>query len=206
MNNIGGIQVTARDRVLLVVLPALTIFILYAFVFTKNSNARLKTLTTKYETAEKSRPKSESIQQQQATRDNAASRLAQTKHELAPLRQALDKQMDTWQDRRARLISNDELSTLWGRHHMILIEQTNVSTNDFRVTPLIERLQQQTRSLLNREFGPVLWEVRLLGGFVDMQSSLDEIAHTDLPVIPVTVDMRASTQGTSKLWTVHLWQ
>lgn len=206
MPNLGGIQVTARDRVLLVVLPALAIFILYSFVITKKANARLKQLTAQYTIAERNKPKSEAIAQQQAMRDAAASRLAQAKHELAPLRQALDKQMDTWQDRRARLVFNDELTSLWGRHHLILIEQTNVSTNDLRVTPLIERLQQQTRSLLNREFGPVLWEMKLLGGFVDMQEALDEIAHTDLPVIPVTLDMSASNQGSSKIWTVHLWQ
>ena len=206
MSNLGTIQITPRDRVLLIVLPALALFILYSFVLTKKPNATLKALTQRVATAEKNKPSEEALAQQRAGRENVAARVAKARAELEPIRAALNKQMDTWQDRRKRLQANDDLTVLWQRHGLSLVEQGTVSTSEAGVTPLIDRLQRQTRTLLNREFGPVLWEVRLRGSFMDAKSALEEISTTDLPVIPVSMEMQSTPQNLGKLWTLRLWQ
>ena len=206
MSNLGSIQVSARDRIFLLILPALAIFITYSYVLTKKPNARIKLLTTQLAAAQRARPSAEAVAQQQAAKNAATLRITQARRELDPIRQALNKQMDTWQDRSRRLQANDDLAVLWRRHNLTLVEQTAVSTNEAGITPLVERLQQQTRTLLNREFGPVLWEVRLEGAFPGMKEALEEISSTDLPVIPVSLDMHRKPQSATKLWTVRLWQ
>lgn len=206
MSNLGSIQISSRDRSVMLVLPALIIFIVYSFVLTKKPNAKLKQLTTQLTAAQAARPSSEAIAQQQAAKASASLRLTQARRELDPIRQALNKQMDTWQDRSRRLQANDDLAVLWRRHNLTLLEQSYAATNELGVTPLIERLQRQTRTLLNREFGPVLWEVRLEGGFPGIKNALEEISSTDLPVIPVSLDMQSKPQSATKLWTVRLWQ
>ncbi len=206
MSNLGSIQVSARDRIFLLILPALAIFITYSYVLTKKPNARIKQLTVQLAAIQRARPSAEAIAQQQAAKNAATVRITQARRELDPIRQALNKQMDTWQDRSRRLQANDDLAVLWRRHDLTLIEQSAVPAGEAGVTPLVERLQQQTRTLLNREFGPVLWEVRLEGGFPGMKEALEEISSTDLPVIPVSLDMHRKPQSATKLWTVRLWQ
>lgn len=206
MSNLGAIQISARDRIFMLVLPALIIFITYSYVLTKKPNAQIKQLTTQLTTAQRARPSTDAIAQQQAAKNAATQRVAQARRELDPIRQALNKQMDTWQDRSRRLQANDDLAVLWRRHDLTLLEQSNVSTNEASITPLVERLRQQTRTLLNREFGPVLWEVRLEGGFTGVKEALEEISSTDLPVIPVSLEMQRKPDATTKLWTVRLWQ
>ncbi len=206
MSNLGSIQISSRDRSFLLVLPALILFIVYAYVLTKKPNLRLKQLATQLQAAVAARPSPEVLGQQQSAKNLASQRLAQARRELEPIRMALNKQMDTWQDRSRRLQANDDLAVLWRRHDLTLLEQSNVSTNEVGVSPLIDRLQRQTRILLNREFGPVLWEVRLEGGFHGVKEALEEISSSDLPVIPVSLDMRMKPQASTKLWTVRLWQ
>lgn len=206
MSNLSSIQISSRDRFVMLVLPALAIFIFYSYVLTKKPNARLKLLTTQLAAAQAARPSNEAIAQQQAAKLSGSTRLTQTRHELEPIREALSQQMDSWQDRGRRLQANDDLAVLWRRHSLTLIEQSYASTNEVGMTPLVERLQQQTRTLLNREFGPVLWEVRLEGGFHGIRNALEEISTSDLPVIPVSLEMQNKPQTTIKLWTVRLWQ
>jgi len=206
MSNLGSIQISSRDRLFLLLLPALVVFIAYSYLITKKPNARIRQLAVQLKAVSATRPNSDQILQMQAARASALQRLSQARRELEPIRQALNKQMDAWQDRRSRLQANDDLAVLWRRHELTLIEQSTVSTNEVGLTPLVQRLQQQTRTLLNREFGPVLWEVKLAGGFHGVKSALDEIASSDLPVIPVSLDMQSQPQGASKLWTVRLWQ
>jgi len=206
MSNLGSIQVSARDRIFLLVLPALVIFITYSYVLTKAPNARIKKLTVELEAVQRARPSAEAIAQQQSAQKAATQRVAQARRELDPIREALNKQMDAWQDRSRRIQANDDLAVLWRQHDLTLIEQSAVPATDAGVTPLVERLQQQTRTLLNREFGPVLWEVRLEGGFPGMKDAMEEISSTDLPVIPVSLEMQRKPQSTTKIWTVRLWQ
>ena len=206
MSNLGSIQISQRDRIFLLVLPALILFIVYAYVLTKTPNQRLKQLTNQLQATATSRLGPEVLGQQQAAKNLAAQRVTQARRELEPVRLALNKQMDSWQDRSRRLQANDDLAVVWRRHNLTLLEQSNVSTNEVGVSPLIERLQHQTRVLLNREFGPVLWEVRLEGGFHGVKEALEEISSSDLPVIPVSLDMHTKPQASTKLWTVRLWQ
>lgn len=145
MSNIGTIQISSRDRIFMLLLPALAAFIVYSYVITKKPNARIKQLTAQLQAVTAARPSNETLSQQRAAKESAQQRVTQAKRELEPIRQALNKQMDTWQDRRARLQANDDLAVLWRRHNLTLLEQSNVSTNEVGVTPLIERLQQQTR-------------------------------------------------------------
>lgn len=206
MSNLGSIQVSDRDRAIMLGLPALLILILYGYVLTKNSSVRIRQLTAQVAAAERARPGSEAIAQQIAARASITQRLEQARKELEPVRLALNRQMDAWQDRSRRLQANDDLAILWRRHDLTLLEQSVVPPTEAGLTPLIERLQQQTRTLLNREFGPSLWEVRLEGSFPGIQQALQEISSTDLPVIPVSLEMQRKPQTSTKLWTVRLWQ
>lgn len=87
---------------------------------------------------------------------------------------------------------------------MKLLEQSQVSAKDIDATPFIQRLQQQTGVLRPREFAPVLWEVRIEGGFPGLKAA-EEVCASDLPLIPVRLDMQIKPQTSTKIWTLRLW-
>lgn len=206
MNLLSSVQISRRDRAFLLILPALAALIVYSFFITRKPNARIQQLSLQLRSATAARPSPEALSQLAAAKATATQRLAQAQQDLEPIRQALDQRIDTWQDRRTRLQANDALAVLWRRHQLKLLEQSPVSAKEVDATPFIQRLQQQTGMLRSREFGPVLWEVRLEGGFPGLKAALEEVCANDLPLIPVRLDMQVMPRTSTKLWILRLWQ
>jgi len=206
MNLLSSVQISRRDRVFMLILPALAAFIVYSFFITRKPNARIHTLSLQLRSATAARPSPEALSQLAAAKATATQRLVQAQQDLEPIRQALDQRIDTWQDRRARLQANDALAVLWSRHHLKLLEQSQVSAKEVDATPFIQRLQQQTGLLRSREFGPVLWEVRLEGEFLGLKAALEEVCANDHPIIPIRLDMQVKPKTSTKTWTLRLWQ
>lgn len=206
MSLLSSVQISRRDRLFMLILPALAASIVYSFFLTRKPNARIQQLSLQLRTATAARPSPEALSQLTSAQTMATQRLIQARNDLAPIRQALDQHIDTWLDRRARLQANDDLAIVWRRHHLKLLEQSQVSAKDVDATPLIQRLQQQTGMLRPGEFGPALWEVRLEGEFPGLKGALEEVCSSDLPLIPVRLDMQIKPQTSTKIWTLRLWQ
>ena len=206
MNVRDWLNISSRDRLLALVLPAILIFIYYSLVLAKKPNVRLKLLSVQLTGTQAVRPSGETIAQHAAAKLISQTNLNNARQENQTLRQSLNRHVDNWQDRSRRLRANDDLTVLWRRHNLTLMEQSCVGTNDLKSSQLLVRLQQQTRFLLQREFEALLWEVRLEGAFPAMCQALEEISASDLPIIPLIVEMQRKPNSDHKLWTLRLWQ
>ncbi len=205
MGSKGGITVTRRDKILLVVLPALLILIVYAFAFTKAPLERLRAITAQVDAARAGAPSEADIVAERARATRLSRDLERAKAELQPLKEELGRLTASWTNSTERLLGNDMLSTLWSKHGLLLQEQL-VLTNDTSVTPALQQLADRARATLGHGRYPVLWEVRLQGGFLNMLDALDELSRSDIAAVPVALEMSDNVRMSGKAWKLRLWQ
>ncbi len=196
---------TQRDKVLLIVLPALVILIVYGWAFTKAPMARLKALAIQVETAREKAPKQLDIEAERARAKRLQRDLDKGRAELQPLREELGRLTASWTNSTERLVGNDMLSALWSKHGLLLQEQL-VLTNETAVTPALQMLADRARATLGHGRYPVLWEVRLQGAFLGMLDALEELSRSDIAAVPVALEMSENPRSPGKAWKIRLWQ
>ena len=205
MGSTGGITITQRDKILLIVLPALLILIVYGWAFTKAPMARLKAVSTQIEAAVAAAPRPIDIEAEKARGKRLQRDLDKASAELQPLKEELGRLTASWTNSTERLLGNDMLSSLWSKHGLLLQEQS-VLTNETSVTPALQQLADRARATLGHGRYPVLWEVRLQGGFLSMLDALDELSRADIAAVPVALEMAENPRMPGKAWKLRLWQ
>ncbi len=205
MGSKGGITITQRDKLLLVGLPGLIILILYAFAFTKVPMERLRAVRAEVEAERAKAPKPTDIAAERARGMRLQKDLEKARAELQPLKEELGRLTSSWTNSTERLLGNDMLSALWSKHGLLLQEQT-VLTNGTTVTPALQQLADRARATLGHGRYPVLWEVRLQGGFLNMLDALDELSRSDIAAVPVALEMGENLRMPGKAWKIRLWQ
>lgn len=205
MGTTGGITVTRRDKTLMVGLPALFIIILYAWAFTKVPLQKLKALSQQVETARAKAPRKTDVEDEQARGRMLQSDLEKARAEIKPIREELGRLTASWTNSTDRLMGSDMLSALWSRHGLRLQEQLSV-TNESVLAPALQQLADRARSTLGPGRYPVLWEVRLQGGFLNMLDALEELSRSDVAAMPVALEMTDAPNQPGKLWKLRLWQ
>jgi len=205
MGTSGGITVTRRDKVLLVALPALFIMILYGWAFTKAPLQRLKGLDQQVQMARSKAPRALDVESERVRGILLTRELEKTRAELRPLRDELGRLTSSWTNSTDRLLGSDMLSALWARHGLRLQEQASL-TNESVLAPALQQLADRARSTLGPGRYPVLWEVRLQGGFLNMLDALDELSRSDVAAVPVALEMSDTPNQPGKTWKIRLWQ
>lgn len=205
MGTSGGITITRRDKVLLVVLPALFIVIVYGWAFTKAPIQRLKALDAQVVAARGRAPRPIDVEAERVRGVLLGRDLEKARAELKPLREELGRLTASWTNSTDRLMGSDMLSALWSRHGLRLQEQAAL-TNEAILPPALQQLADRARSTLGPGRYPVLWEVKLQGGFLDMLGALDELSRSDVAAIPVALEMFDTPNQTGKTWKIRLWQ
>ncbi len=205
MGTSGGITVTRRDKVLLVALPALFIMILYGWAFTKAPIQRLKGLDQQVQMARSKAPRALDVESERVRGILLTRELEKARAELRPLRDELGRLTSSWTNSTDRLLGSDMLSALWARHGLRLQEQASL-TNESVLAPALQQLADRARSTLGPGRYPVLWEVRLQGGFLNMLDALDELSRSDVAAVPVALEMSDTPNQPGKTWKIRLWQ
>lgn len=205
MGTSGGITITRRDKVLLVVLPALFIMILYGWAFTKAPIQRLKGLDQQVQMARSKAPRQIDVESERVRGILLTRELEKARAELKPLRDELGRLTSSWTNSTDRLLGSDMLSALWARHGLRLQEQASL-TNESVLAPALQQLADRARSTLGPGRYPVLWEVRLQGGFLNMLEALDELSRSDVAAVPVALEMSDTPNQPGKTWKIRLWQ
>jgi len=205
MGTSGGITVTRRDKVLLVALPALFIMILYGWAFTKAPLQRLKGLDQQVQMARSKAPRALDVESERVRGILLTRELEKARAELRPLRDELGRLTSSWTNSTDRLLGSDMLSALWARHGLRLQEQASL-TNESVLAPALQQLADRARSTLGPGRYPVLWEVRLQGGFLNMLDALDELSRSDVAAVPVALEMFDTPNQPGKTWKIRLWQ
>jgi hypothetical protein len=205
MGTTGGITITRRDKVLLVIVPALFIIIVYAYAFTKAPIQRLKALNAQVEAARTKAPRKIDVEAERVRGILLTRDLEKARAELKPLREELGRLTSSWTNSTDRLMGSDMLSALWVRHGLKLQEQTAL-TNQAILAPALQQLADRARATLGPGRYPVLWEVQLQGGYMNMLDALDELSRSDVAAVPVALEMSDTPNQPGKSWKIRLWQ
>jgi len=205
MGTTGGITVTRRDKVLLVGLPALLILIVYAWAFTKVPMQRVKGLAAQVRAAEDRAPRPADVEAERIRGVFLSRELEKARAEIKPLSDELGRLTSSWTNTTDRLMGNDQLSALWSRHGLRLQEQAAMPEATV-LPPALQELTTRAQATLGPARYPVLWEVTLHGGFLNMLDALDELSRSEIAAVPVAMEMSDQTKQSGKLWKLRLWQ
>lgn len=200
------IAVTPREKALLIVLPALAIFIVYTLVFAKAPIQRLKVLQSQVDATRLKLPRPHEIPEAEARIADLQQRIGDADARLSEIRHALSRISVSGTNNLERLAGGEDLSALWRRFGLVLLEQreTEDGANALPV-PLQHAAAKAQRLRASRVAR--LWEIRLLGTFWQLQSALDELADSAIPVMPVSLEMSESPNGGApKSWRIRVWQ
>jgi hypothetical protein len=200
-----GIMVTQRDKVLLMILPAIIILTAYGWFYTKAPNQRIRKLSDQVAAARAKEPKKIELQAEEARGLQKQAELERVTKELAPIKEELERLTAAWTNSTERLVANDALAALFTKHNLVLLEQTMV-TNQVKLSPALQELTDKANKNLGPGRYPVLWEVRLQGGFLSMLDALEDLARSDLAAIPMTLEMGDTPTQPGKSWKLRLWQ
>ncbi len=199
------IKVTSRDKALLIALPSLAVFIGYTLAYAKPPILRLRALTTQVELTRAKVPKPNEIPEAEARVASLQREIQLAELHVQQLRSHMSRIAVTGANNHERLVGVEDLSALWKRKGLILLEQREIdegsSIMPVPIQTLVAKAQRLGRSRL-----PKLWELRLKGSFLELREALEELAASEIPAIPISMEMAESIGAPVKSWTLRLWQ
>lgn len=200
------IAVTQREKALLIVLPALAIFIVYTLVFAKAPIQRLKVLQSQVDATRIKLPRPHEIPEAEAKIAEWQQRIAEADTQLVEIRTTLSRIAVSGTNNLERLTGGEDLSALWRRYGLVLLEQHETAEGaEALPVPLQNAASKAQRFRASRVAR--LWEIRLTGSFWQLQSALGELAESAIPAMPVALEMSESPLGGAvKSWRIRVWQ
>ncbi|MSU36074.1 MAG: hypothetical protein EXS36_13420 [Pedosphaera sp.] len=199
-------KLTSRDVRLLMFLPAILVLIIYFWVMTNKPMLQMRGLVKRINSTRAATPSASDIANQENRVVQLYTQFKITQQETDPLRAEVEQLMAPWINPARRGAASEVIAQLWGRHGMLLQEQTPLANAEGRLSPTLARLVQHARTAALSHHGPGLWEIKLNGGYLEMLSALQEIAASDLPSVPVSLEMSNTAQRERKHWKIALWQ
>lgn len=196
---------TGRERVLVWTLPALGILLVYGWFFSRMPIRRLKVLDAQVRAAMDRAPRPSDVEAERARGQALEQELGKVQLGLARVREELSGRMSSWTNQLDRLTGNERLSGLWTRHGLRLREQVPVN-DESALSPALQQLVDRARSSLGVGRHPVLWQVRLHGGYLSMLSALEELARSEIAAVVVSLQMSDEPSQTGKAWKLQIWQ
>lgn len=187
-------------------LPAVLLLIIYFWSFTNKPMMQLRGLVKRINSTRAATPSIAEIANQESRVAQLSSQVRIAQQETEPLRAEVEQLMAPWINPARRGAASEMIAQLWGRHGMLLQEQTPLVNAEGRLSPTLARLVQHARTAALSQHGPGLWEIKLTGGYLQMLSALQEIASSDLPSVPVSLEMSNTAQRERKHWKLALWQ
>ena len=199
-----------RNKLLLRVLPMLSVLVVY-FVFI---GPRFTAQAVRAE-AEMQRMK-DAYQVGQIRLTELAKQKNDLLKELTELRQA-DNKPKASQDSQIGFLGQSDyasqaisrLNEILARHRLRVIEdgrQSWVAAKD-SLPMTVNEIGKPAQSAVqdNGEGGSALWRVRFSGTYPDVYRALDDLAHDDLSIIPVSLDMVAPEDEGDMEWILRIW-
>jgi len=195
-------KLTARDKQLVIWLPALAVIIGYFWFMAGGPHARVKRLQQQISQAIEKAPRPLDLAEYEAKIIQLQRALAAGGADMAKLKTNLAALAGV-SDHPVHATVAEKVTALFSQHHLVLVEQTRVAQSS-ALPPALQRLAAQTQKSLGAS-GAGFWQIKLTGNYVDMADALNELASSELRAIPATLSMTDGPQPTAKLWTLVLW-
>jgi len=192
-------KLTARDRKLVIVLPALALVIGYCWRFDGGPNGRIRQLRQQIARARETPISPFDSLQYEAQLAQATRELAAVEAETIKIRSALADPIAPSSNKAA-----EQVAALLPRHHLALLEQAGLTTVPKEISPSLQRLATQAGATNGAERA-AFWRVKFVGTYLDTVAALDELAAADFRVIPASLMMADGPSQGAKTWTLVLW-
>lgn len=197
-------QLTQREKQLLMFLPAIFAVIIYFWIFTKEPSKKLKTLMKQVETAERVAPKQRDLEGEMMRGATIQRESQEVQKTLEKIQGELSQYVSAWSNATASVTTGDELSALWRRHDLVLIENVKLNESEVSLSPRMARVAAHLRPALGAG-APHTWEARLQGGYLPLMHALRELGESRLMVLPLSISMTNSPDGATLIWNLKLW-
>ena len=196
---------TDRDRILMMILPALVIAVGYGlFFFRGQYRTHAAAQTALAEARVKSLPPNALAAQR-----SVQMRLEKEERELQAQLEALQAE---WRYAAAfaaapaqRTQRVEKLTALWKKHNVAVLEDTLAESHrDAKLSPAVERLAKK----LAQDAGvPKLQErrIRIVARYHDLLDVFEELAHGEALAIPVGLTMKPHDDSIYREWVVLIW-
>jgi len=181
-------KLTPRERVIVTLLPAGFLLMGYFFFYARPANKQVAELQRQYEVLRERAPSQAALAALHGERVTLRRQLNERKG-----KQSDDDSSGLWNDPAVRARANEFLARAIVASGLVLIEErlTNDKPGEL---PAFEALKET----------PV-WEIALVGSYAGMESLLRKLGESDLPLVPLGLEMdRQAGEGETilhwKLW------
>jgi hypothetical protein len=192
---------TTREKWILAILPAVLTVVIYVWTYGRELQVSVNRLIQQTRAAEAARPSRETIATAQATlqhlRADAATRTLPVV-EVPPTAPALQFAPPT--------TGLQTITHILSRNH-ILVVSTQTANKSAGVSWPGEASDLSKRIAERRNgTAPVLWSVDMIGSYEQIRQALEEIAASDLCVIPQDITMETlAPDAAARHWTLWIW-
>jgi hypothetical protein len=202
-------QVTGRDRVLVLILPTLVVVIGYGWFFFRPLQKTLAANTVALRAARAKAP------QTLAELAEVQSKLTLEKYQLQRLTAEKSNIRKCWEqaaggcanapDRNERI---EKLNQLLTRYRLRLVDDSEAEPNgkDAKICPALEHLAQHFSTMSSDQGKPQLRRVHVVGRYLDVLAALEDLAKGQVIAIPVGLTLKeAPLRYASREWVLLVW-
>lgn len=206
-------KTSSRDKVLMVILPALIILMIYGVFVGTNRHKMLASLTVAVAKASESQPSQAQLQSQQRKQ-------SETQRELTKVQAELKSWDDRWHAVAGPCLAHglrsdrqNKLLTLLQEHHVhVKVHGPSDSTAHEQKTNMkLSAMQERLVKLMAERGGeqkPHLWRLQVEGGYRDVTRALRVLstASGELVAIPLSLAMHEPMgRGSVRSWSILVW-
>jgi len=198
---------TTREKLLLTLLPAAVILAGYAWFGSVTGRTKsflgLQQEITKAETAA---PKPEQLLTQERQLAALAGQINRQGRQQEETRQAWDALVAKCASAELRHERIEKLTGLLKRHNLTLLDDAEADANkDARLAPVLETMSKSLSETPKKQ-KPQLRNLHFQGGYLDVNSILQELARGEVLAIPVGLTMKPVKDSADKReWTLLVW-
>lgn len=198
-------QLSERDKMLAMILPALVIGLVYGFFVLRG---KVTELTRAQATLAKSKPPSAAeIAVKRGEVAKAAAEMQTLEAKLAVVQKKWGYETAFCAAGTQRLERVEKLTNLMNKYHLTSLEDSagdTGSAKDGRASPALESMMKKIAHLSDTQ-KPHLRRIRFIGRFVDVHDALEELAKGPVLAIPVGLSMKTTKHAELREWTLLVW-
>lgn len=201
-------QLTERDKILSLIIPAALVIAVYGFWFNSSKQGELSRLRKAVADAKRAAPPEEDLLRQRA-------RLGKTKYLLDSREQELAKKKQYWDeaagcfDPATRTRRLERLNRVLVRHGLHLVKDSPVGGGqnlpEGRISPALQAFAKELAKPDGKRT-PSLWWIRLEGRYPDVLAALKHLAEGEPLAVPIGLSMKANGIGAPvQEWMLLVW-
>jgi hypothetical protein len=192
---------TARDKWILAILPAVLTVVIYVWTYGRGLQVSVNRLMQQTRAAEAARPSRETIATAQATLQHLRAEAAAKALPAVKVPPAVPAVQFAPPATGLQIITQ-----ILSRNHILVVAAQTANKSAGVSWP--NEASDLPKRIAERRNGaaPVLWSVDMIGSYEQIRQALEEIAASDMCVIPQDIAMETlAPEASARHWTLWIW-